>query len=46
MQEIEIRRKVVEKQDSCRTRNQDFVTPASYYMPIEGGEGQNERAPA
>ena len=23
------------EQDSCRTRNQDFVAPAPYHMPIE-----------
>ena len=32
------------EQDSCRTRNQDFVTPAPYHIPLTCGECQSERA--
>ena len=34
------------EQDSCRTRNQDFVAPAPYHIPLRGSECQSERAPA
>ena len=34
------------EQDSCRTRNQDFVAPALYHMPIEVVSVRVTRAPA
>ena len=34
------------EQDSCRTKNQDFMAPAPYHTPLRGSECQSERAPA
>ena len=34
------------EQDSGRARNQDFVAPAPYHIPLRRSECQSERAPA
>ena len=34
------------EQDSCGTRNQYFVQPVAYHIPLRGSECQRERAPA